>query len=646
LLDQSPYAHLTRAEIEELLEEREQGVRITFSGKEAAREIARSVQPRIMETLPRFSLGSSEQQADNCIIEGENLQAMVSMYRRRGKVDLILTDPPYNTGNDFRYNDRWNEDPNDPALGELVSADDGARHTKWMRFMWPRLKMMKAMLKPGGVLAICIDHREIFRLGSMLDEIFDQRNRVAIINWQKNYSPKNNVGERTHVSTATEYVLVYANEIDAARTRLLDRSALMDSRYGSIDGDPEPWSPGDPTGPGADSHRGQVYGVQSPFTGEIVYPAAGRCWAAERQRMKARLEGWGSTYVMKDLADGNEKAFVIKGSLSVAKRTAQKILDAGNWPVAYWRDGGFGNFRIKKYLKDVRRGSIPMTYWADDDYESPEFIGSVSWDHEQSGHSQTGLNELNAIVGRGHSFDTVKPIKLFAKIMQIWCPSDGLVLDPFAGSGTTGHATLWLNRESAANRRFVLIEQGRPEKGDPYARSLTANRLKRVITGAWDAGKREPLPGGFEFVALRSRVDAPAVLAMERSLMADTVIASHFDTSRRGGRTLVRLSNDSCKYLVARNDENEGFFLIWEGVGKSPVLDADTYDAIVREALDLKLEPIYHVYARFNVYQSDDIRFYQIPNRILMDFGLSEAADPFNNPDEEKDRAAVTVGAA
>src|SRR5664280_2707948 len=104
-----------------------------------------------------------------------------------GQVDLIQTDPPYNTGNDLRYNDRWETDPNDRGLGDFISADDAARHTKWMRFMYPRLQLMKSMLKPGGVLAICIDHRELFHLGQLLDELFREDNRLAIINWQKTW---------------------------------------------------------------------------------------------------------------------------------------------------------------------------------------------------------------------------------------------------------------------------------------------------------------------------------------------------------------------------------------------------------------------------------------------------------------------------
>ncbi len=183
---------LSRDELIELLEARgEGGIHIDFSGKDNARKLARRVRPRVARTIKKYSVGSDADQARNLLIEGDNLQAMATLFRERRQVDLILTDPPYNTGNDWRYNDRWEEDPNDPGLGDWVSADDGARHTKWMRFMWPRLQMMKSMLKPGGVLAICIDHRELFRLGQMLDELFKEENRLAIINWQKATALKN-----------------------------------------------------------------------------------------------------------------------------------------------------------------------------------------------------------------------------------------------------------------------------------------------------------------------------------------------------------------------------------------------------------------------------------------------------------------------
>ena len=181
----------------------------------------------------RQSAGDEHGRSRNLLIEGDNLQALASLYRERGHVDMILTDPPYNTGGDFRYNDKWDTDPNDPDMGEFVGSDDPAKHTKWMRFMYPRLQMMRAMLKPSGVLAICIDSRELFHLGQMLDELFGEENRLAIINWQKSYSPRS---DNRHVSTATEYVLVYAKDERTAKTGLQPRTASMDARYRNPDG--------------------------------------------------------------------------------------------------------------------------------------------------------------------------------------------------------------------------------------------------------------------------------------------------------------------------------------------------------------------------------------------------------------------------
>ncbi|WP_171003699.1 site-specific DNA-methyltransferase [Sphingopyxis sp. L1A2A] len=302
------YAKLSRDDLIRLLLERDGadagGIRLTYPGQTPPWQIIRQLKPRSQRIERKFCVGDEASQSQNMLIEGENLQALVSLYKYRGQVDLVLTDPPYNTGLDFRYNDRWDEDPNDPDLGSLVPADDGSRHSKWLRFMTPRLWMMKEMLKPGGVLAICIDHREVFRLGMLLDEMFGESNRIAIINWQKSYAPKNNVGKRSHVSTSTEYVLVYAKSVDRAKTNLLPRSEAMNARYGNRDGDPKIWKAGDLTGPGADTHRSQVYGIQNPFTGEMVYPTAGRCWAAERRRVKSMLEAYRIKYKNAALDDG------------------------------------------------------------------------------------------------------------------------------------------------------------------------------------------------------------------------------------------------------------------------------------------------------------------------------------------------------
>ncbi len=161
------------------------GVALNFHGKRTAMEIAKRVRPRVMRREPKLHVGAADEQGNNLLVEGENLQAMVTLYKYRGQVDLILTDPPYNTGQNFRYNDKWDTDPNDPDLGRIVPNEDGSRHTKWIKAMTPRLQMMRAMLKPSGVIAICIDDNELFHLGMMMDEVFGEQNRLAIINWQK-----------------------------------------------------------------------------------------------------------------------------------------------------------------------------------------------------------------------------------------------------------------------------------------------------------------------------------------------------------------------------------------------------------------------------------------------------------------------------
>lgn len=431
------YDTYSREDLIRLLRERDAdeagGLRLHYKGQTPPWRIVRRVQPRRQRIEERLCCGD-EAHRTNLILEGENLQAMVSLYKYRGQVDMILTDPPYNTGNDFRYNDKWDDDPNDPDLGNFVSAEDGSKHSKWLRFMAPRLWMMHEMLRPGGVLAICIDQRELFRLGMMLDEMFHESNRIGIINWQKSYAPRN---DQKHLSTATEYVLIYAKNLDRAKTGVLPRTSEMNARYTSLDGDEEVWTPGDLTAQGDTSHPTMVYDIQSPFTGQLQPPPPGRHWSAEKRRMKAWLNAWGCEYVERDLKDGKAKALVIKGAplpgeknftshdpaLQSARVEAERIRDAGAWPIAYWRDNGLGAFRMKKYLKDVKQGIVPTTYWADDDYDEPFEIGTVSWEHSQSGHSQTGINELAAIMGREHGFDTVKPLRLFKKLIQIWCPA-------------------------------------------------------------------------------------------------------------------------------------------------------------------------------------------------------------------------------
>lgn len=614
--------------IEMIREKTGAGVNLSFPGKVLARQLGRRVRPRNQRTVKTLSAGDERGRSRNLVIEGDNLQALASLYRERGQIDMILTDPPYNTGEDFRYNDKWDKDPNDPDMGEFVGSDDPAKHTKWMKFMYPRLQMMRAMLKPSGVLAICIDSRELFHLGQMLDELFGEENRLAIINWQKTAAPRS---DKVGVTTTTEYVLVYARNIARARTASLERTDADNRRYGNPDNDSRGLWRENNLSARSYSASGD-FGIQSPFTGEVLYPPGDRAWAHPKRNIKGWLEEWGSEYEEKSIGDGKVKALILKDGFSpdVAKK-AQERLEKAEWPFIWFGRDGQGRPRTKTYLERLKKGKVPVTYWADEELEVPEELGSTSWDFEESGRSSDGSSELTAIVGKGHGFTTVKPIKLMMKLIQLWVPDHGTVLDPFAGSGTTGHAVLALNALSETDRRFILVEQGRPENGDSYAKTLTADRLKRVISGKWANGKGQAVPGGFTFKALEKRVDAKTLLLMERDEMIDSVIASHSSTGSRRSAVLIPVGSEDepYTYLVAKNASNEGIYLVWSGANSNTDLTEGVYEAITEEANAAGLADVYHVYSRRNLLVTDDVIWYQIPDRILSDFGLDVRTESF-----------------
>ena len=559
----------------------------------------------------------------------------MTLYKYRGQVDLILTDPPYNTGEDFRYNDKWDKDPNDPDLGELVPKDDGSRHSKWLRFMTPRVWMMREMLKPGGVIAICIDERELFRLGMLMDEIFREENRLAVINWQKSAAPRS---DNVHVSTSTEYVLVYAKDLAKARTGSLERSDKDNKRYSNPDNDPgEDWREGNLT---ARSYSVKDdYAIQSPFTGELHYPAGHGAWRHPKKNIITWLSEWGTEYEERDIKDGKVTALMVKGGTSkaVPVKVSQKAfarLKKNNWPFVWFGRDGKGRPRVKTYLAEIKKGKVPVTYWADEDFGFPAQLDSTSWGFRESGRTSDGVSELTSIVGEGHGFTTVKPLKLFKKIIQIWCGAEGIVLDPFAGSGTTAHAVLDLNSEPDVKRRFILVEQGNTDKGDHYAKTLTAERIRRVMTGDWASGKREPLPGGFRFMELkREKIDAEAVNALAREEMIDLLLTSYWDKAERAKSYLRRFAVGQHNFLFAVNPKDEGFFLVWQAADKPSVLNREVFKTITAEAKAAGLASRYHVYASIAPYTGAGIEFYKIPDKVLEHIGFNPRSDAFNNED-------------
>ena len=425
---------------------------------------------------------------------------------------------------------------------------------------------------------------------------------------------------------------MYAKDKEQAKTEGLERDEGSFSRYSNPDDDPHgSWREANLSAR-TYSEKGD-FGIQSPFTGEMHYPPGSRAWTHPKRNLKRWLEQWGSSCQERDLGDGRAKALMFgpspgKVPASVTKR-AKAVLADDPWPFVWFGRDGTGGPRVKTYLARLRKGHVPVTYWVEDDDIATD-LGSTSWGYRESGRTSDGAEELSSIVGGDHNFNTVKPLKLFRKIIQIWCPASGVVLDPFAGSGTTGHTVLELNATTDASRRFLLIEQGRPDRGDSYARSLTADRLRRVVTGGWASGEQEGLGGGYRFVSLGKKVDADALLSMEREELADTLIASHFDAASRRRDALVNVREQAeFKYLVAHNSDGEGFFLIWNGTKGNTDFTEKTYEACAKEAKAAGLAQRYHVYARLYRFQTSNVIFYPIPDRILMDFGLDLRGEPY-----------------
>ena len=212
------------------------------------------------------------------------------------------------------------------------------------------------------------------------------------------------------------------------------------------------------------------------------------------------------------------------------------------------------------------------------------------------------------------------------------------MLDPFAGSGTTGHAVLELNNMAETKRKFILIEKG--EEEDKYARTLTRERIKRAITGervnkdGTVEKLEDELTGGFAYWVLDKKVDAKAILEMKREELIDVITTSHWEDDKRKATSVIERINKDYKYLVGKNILDEGFFIIWNGKDSVGELNQSTYMELLAEAKKEGVNTPFHVYARYQVYQTPKVRFYQIPDKVLMHLGLNENSDRYNNEED------------
>lgn len=247
--------------------------------------------------------------SDNVYIEGDNLEVLKLMQRAyHGRVKLIYIDPPYNTGHDFVYKDTFGDTVENykEQTGQANQSNpetSGRFHSDWCSMMYPRLKLARELLSSDGAIFISIDDNESANLRKICDETFGEECFIADVVWQKTYAPKNN---NLGITAEVEHLLVYARNSDWTANRL-PRTDEMDSKYKNPDNDRSAWRTDNSSAPGASSHQGMVYGIQSPFTGEILYPPKGRCWSREQPFILDCMNKW-ARYQLVDLHDEETRA--------------------------------------------------------------------------------------------------------------------------------------------------------------------------------------------------------------------------------------------------------------------------------------------------------------------------------------------------
>lgn len=431
----------------------------------------------------------------NKIIHGDNLEALKALLPEyEGRVDCIYIDPPYNTGNEgWVYNDNVNDPHIRKWLGEVVGAEgeDLSRHDKWLCMMYPRLRLLQQLLSENGVIFISIDSNELKNLQLICDEVFGSNCFVNIISWQRTYSPRN---DSKGIVNEVEYVLVYSKMQDWQPLKL-PRTAEMDAKYANPDNDVAPWASSDPSASGSSTHQGMVYAIQHPFTGELIYPASNAHWRYSQETMLDIMNGW-CGYELRDIDDAKKRAalcslpidevrpnvlaIMLKEPLELSRNKAKEIYDKGPWPKFYFTKQGKGGIRRKTYLTNLD-GRVPTNFWP----------------FSEVGHTDEAKKELISIFGGKAPFDTPKPTRLLERMLSIATGKDSIVLDSFAGSGTTAHAVMMRNKEDGGNRKFILIELM------DYAESITAERIRRVMNGYGEGKKAvEGLGGSFDYYEL------------------------------------------------------------------------------------------------------------------------------------------------
>lgn len=401
----------------DIVEGTQERYQFTWPGKREAMRIANT--PSNMTLRPDRESSVDFDNTGNLYIEGDNLEVLKLLREDYlGKVKMIYIDPPYNTGNDFVYEDdfsqtagefrdksgMFDEDGNMILQNyEVNSESNGRFHTDWLNMIYPRLKVARDLLTEDGVIFISIDDNEVENLRKVCDEVFGERNFIAQLIWERAFSPKN---DARFVSNSHDYVLMFTRNIDSFVIGRLDRTAEANARYSNPDNDPRGvWMSSDIS---VKTYNAACdYPITTP-SGKIIEPPAGRCWSLSKKAFFERLQ------------------------------------DNRIW----FGPNGDNTPRIKRFLSELKFDGMAPT--------------SILF-YKDVGHSQEGAQEVVSLFGDKGVFDGPKPVRLLQRLITLAnLKDDSIVLDFFSGSATTAHALMKTNLEKGTDRKFILVQL--PEK--------------------------------------------------------------------------------------------------------------------------------------------------------------------------------------
>ncbi|PJJ96698.1 site-specific DNA-methyltransferase [Lysobacteraceae bacterium NML91-0213] len=404
---------------------------LNWHGKRRARQLALTPSTGTLRPCPEDSVDWDTTQ--NLMIEGDNLEVLKLLQKSyAGKVKLIYIDPPYNTGKDFVYPDNFQDSIRNYL--ELTGQVEGGRkissnteasgrfHTDWLNMMYPRLKLARNLLREDGALFITLDDTEVAHMRIICDDVFGEENFVANVVWQKKYAVAN---DDPGIGVMHDHVLVYRKS-DAFVRGLLPRTEEQNARYSNPDNDPRgEWASDNYVSNKSKDERPTLwYPIRHPRTGEEVWPEEHAVWRYSQEKH------------------------------SEIEREER----------LYWGPNqSYRKPRLKRYLNEVQQGIVPPTWWT----------------FEGCGHNDEAQKETASLLGQ-KVFSTPKPVRLIRRILTVAAATDAIVLDFFAGSGSTAHAVLQANAEDHGGRRYIMVQLPEPlsvENNDQKSAALFCEKL-------------------------------------------------------------------------------------------------------------------------------------------------------------------------